>query len=53
VGRILSISEGGGNSGPMPMYRGSDMGFLAASKTEISPGEQSLSVSVSVSFELE
>jgi uncharacterized protein YggE len=53
VGRILLISEGGGGMGPMPMYRDSAMAVSAVSKTEISPGEQSLSVTLSVSFELE
>jgi uncharacterized protein YggE len=52
VGRILTISEGGGGMGPMPMYRG-DAVAMSVSKTEISPGEQSLSVTLSVSFELE
>jgi uncharacterized protein YggE len=53
VGRILLISEGGGGMGPMPMYRDSAMAVSAVSKTEISPGEQSLSVTLSISFELE
>jgi uncharacterized protein YggE len=53
VGRILSISEGVGGMGPMPMYRGEAMAASAVSKTEISPGEQSLSVTLAVSFELE
>jgi hypothetical protein len=53
VGRILSISEaGGGGGGPMPMFRDGAVG-MAASKTEISPGEQALSVTIEVSFELE
>jgi uncharacterized protein YggE len=53
VGRILAISEGGGGMGPMPMYRSNDIVVTGASKTEISPGEQSLSVTLAVSFELE
>jgi hypothetical protein len=53
VGRILSISEGGGGGGPMPMYRGDAIMVTAASKTEISPGEQALSATLAVSFELE
>jgi uncharacterized protein YggE len=53
VGRILAISEGGGGMGPMPMYRSNDIVVTGASKTEISPGEQSLSVTLHVSFELE
>jgi uncharacterized protein YggE len=48
VGRILSISEGGADSPgpPRPMMR-----VMAA--TQIDPGEQSLSVTLSVSFELD
>ncbi|HZG07463.1 MAG TPA: SIMPL domain-containing protein [Allosphingosinicella sp.] len=53
VGRILSISEGGGGHGPMPMYREAAMTVSAVSRTEISPGEQSLSVTLAVSYELE
>jgi uncharacterized protein YggE len=53
VGRILSISEGSGGMAPMPMYRDSSVPVSAVSKTEISPGEQSLSVTLAVSFELE
>jgi uncharacterized protein YggE len=51
VGRILSISEAGGAIpiGPRPM-----MAMRAGlASTEIDPGEQSLSVTLSVSFELE
>jgi uncharacterized protein YggE len=51
VGKILSISEAGGSyGGPVPMMR---MGVEAAQSTSIDPGEQTLSVSLSVSFELE
>jgi uncharacterized protein YggE len=51
VGRILSISEGGGSYvQPLPMMR---MGALGAQATSIDPGEQSVSVSLAVSFELE
>jgi uncharacterized protein len=50
VGRIVSISEGGGYSPPMPMMR---MGVEAAQATSIDPGEQSVTISLSVSFELE
>lgn len=51
VGRILSISEAGGGM-PVPMGR---MMSQAASRdaTSIDPGEQSVSVSLAVSFELE
>jgi uncharacterized protein YggE len=49
VGRILSITESGASSQqPMPM-----MGIVSARMSKIEPGEQSLSVSLSVSFELE
>jgi uncharacterized protein YggE len=51
VGKIVSISEGGGNNGgPVPMMR---MTADAAQSTTIDPGEQSLSVTLAVSFELE
>jgi hypothetical protein len=53
VGRMLWISEGGGGGGPMPMFRDGGISAMAVSKTEISPGEQSLSVTLNVSFELE
>jgi uncharacterized protein YggE len=48
VARILSISESGGDApgGPRPMMR-----VMAA--TQIDPGEQTLSVTLSVSFELD
>jgi uncharacterized protein YggE len=52
VGRILSISEGGGHS-PMPMYREAIQVTGASSDTKISPGEQSLTVTLSVSYELD
>jgi uncharacterized protein YggE len=49
VGRILSISEAG--SAPQP---GPVMGMIAArANSKIEPGEQALSVTLSVSFELE
>jgi len=52
VGKILSVSEGGGYSGsPMPMMSMARVGKGA--DTSIDPGEQTLSVSLSVSFELE
>ncbi|HEY0626674.1 MAG TPA: SIMPL domain-containing protein [Allosphingosinicella sp.] len=55
VGRILSISEAGGY-GPRPMeimVTGARMGVAADAATKIVPGEQTLTVSLSVSFELE
>jgi uncharacterized protein YggE len=52
VGRILSISEAGANYQPpvimMRQARGN-----AADSTSVDPGEQSVAVSLSVSFELE
>ena len=55
VGRILSVSESGNYGGPRPMMdaitvTGSSRG---AAKTEIDPGEQTVAVSLAVSFELE
>jgi uncharacterized protein YggE len=50
VGRILSVSESGGYSGG-PVVLG--MMSMRDAKTQIDPGEQTLSVSLSVSFELE
>jgi uncharacterized protein YggE len=54
VGRILSISEGGGNFPPRP-YEMIAVGRAAdaSAQTKIEPGEQTLSVTLSVSFELE
>lgn len=53
VKRIVSISESGGFGGPMPppmvrMEMASD-----AAQTKIEPGEQTIGVTVNVSFELE
>ncbi|HWH18178.1 MAG TPA: SIMPL domain-containing protein [Allosphingosinicella sp.] len=55
VGRILSISESGGGFAPPPppmvmMRRGEAAGMA---DTRIVPGEQTLSVTISVSYELE
>lgn len=53
VGRILSISEAGPNfAPPVVMMRQANRGE-AADSTSIDPGEQSVAVSLSVSFELE
>lgn len=55
VVRILSVSESGGYS-PPPMPYARDMAMAVgerAAKTEIDPGTQQLSVSVSMSFELQ
>jgi uncharacterized protein YggE len=52
VGRILSISEtGGGFPPPMPMI--AEAAVRGRSATQIDPGEQMVSVSLAVSFELE
>jgi hypothetical protein len=51
VGRILAISEsGGGGGGPIPYLRGN---AVAMEASKIDPGEQALSVTLSVTFELE
>jgi uncharacterized protein len=53
VGRILSISEAGANyAPPVVMMRQANRGAVADS-TSVDPGEQSVGVSLSVSFELE
>lgn len=53
VGRILSISEAGANyQPPVIMMRQAARGNVADS-TSVDPGEQSVTVSLSVSFELE
>ena len=52
VKRIVSVSEAEGVSGgPVPVMAMRAEGLAA--KTEIMPGEQSISVSVSVVFELQ
>jgi hypothetical protein len=48
LGPILSISEGGGETPPRPMYR---MAAMAAD-TQIAPGEQSVTANVSVVWEI-
>jgi uncharacterized protein YggE len=53
VGRILSISEAGANyAPPVIMMRQAARGNVADS-TSVDPGEQSVAISLSVSFELE
>ena len=54
VARVVSVSETGGYYAPppRPMMERSDMA-MAASKTEILPGEQKLQVNLSVVFELQ
>jgi hypothetical protein len=51
VGRILTISEAGG--GPMPMGRMMAQAASARDSTSIDPGEQSVAITLAVSFELE
>ena len=55
VGRMLSISEGGGGFPRPPeiMVTGSRMARGESADTSIIPGEQTLSVTIQVSFELE
>jgi uncharacterized protein YggE len=53
VKRMLSVSEaGGGMPYPRPMY-GEARGMSADASSKIDPGEQAVTVSLSVSFELE
>ena len=53
VTRLLSVSESGGYAAapPMPMYARAEMAQDA--KTTIDPGEQKVSVSIAMSFELQ
>lgn len=56
VGRILSISEAGGfgpNPPPYAMMRRGDAVGMASEASNIVPGEQTLTATLSVSFELE
>lgn len=54
VKRIVSISEGGGMQPvPMPVMARMAAADAAMEKTELMPGEQSLSITVSVVFELQ
>ena len=54
VGRILAISEGGGGRYPVPMMmRQEAIQVTGADASAIVPGEQTLSISLAVSFELE
>jgi uncharacterized protein len=52
VGRILSISEAG-NVQMMPMMRMRAQAGMVADSTSIDPGQQAVSVTLAVSFELE
>jgi uncharacterized protein YggE len=54
VKRILSISEAGGNFRPVPRPMMAEMRSVGdAASSKIDPGEQTVAVSLSVSFELE
>ena len=53
VGQILSISEAGGHFAPRPMAQMRSFDVAEAASTKIEPGEQTLQVSLAVSFELE
>ncbi|GAB3090879.1 SIMPL domain-containing protein [Lysobacter terrae] len=52
VRRIVSISEGGSFSPPIPMARGMMAMKAEAADTSVSPGENTLSVNLDVVFEL-
>ena len=53
VKRIVSLSEASDYSPPMPVMVRAQMSMDVAEKTSISPGEQSLGVTLSAVFELE
>lgn len=53
VGRILSVSEGGGNYQPYPRPMAMRAEAADAAASKIDPGEQMVAVSLSVSFELD
>ena len=55
VARLVSVSEPGGVRGPeiVVMARRAEMGQAASADTQIVPGEQSLSVTLQMSFELQ
>jgi hypothetical protein len=53
VRRILSISEAGANYAPPVVMMRQARGGAVADSTSVDPGEQSVAVSLSVSFELE
>jgi uncharacterized protein YggE len=55
VRRILSVSEAGAAYAPIPqpMMRQMSADAAGGAPSNIAPGEQTLSVSVTVSFELE
>ena len=53
VVRLLSVSEGGGYSGPPPVVMMRAESGVAAADSKIDPGEQQLQVTVAMSFELQ
>jgi uncharacterized protein YggE len=54
VKRILSVSEAGGQFSPVPRpMMAARNGLASAEAAKIDPGEQTVAVSLSVSFELE
>jgi uncharacterized protein YggE len=52
VGKLVSVSESGGYSGPQPMVM-SRMAVAEAAATKIDPGEQQLQVTLAMTFELQ
>ena len=52
VSRVIAVSEAGAEPRPMPVMMDRAMAVSKVASTEIDPGEQRLSVSVSMSFEL-
>jgi uncharacterized protein len=54
VKRIVTISESSRDfSGPQPMMMRANMASAEAASTPIEPGEQTISISVNVTFELQ
>jgi uncharacterized protein YggE len=54
VKRIVSISESSRDfAGPQPMMMRANMASAQAASTPIEPGEQTISISVNVTFELQ
>jgi uncharacterized protein len=52
IKRVMSISEGGGMAQPVPMVRAMTMKAEGA-ETPVAPGQVSLSVTLTMSFEIE
>lgn len=51
LGKVLNVTEGGSSTGIVPMYQGLGMG-VAKSAAPVEPGTQTVSQSVTVTFEL-